>query len=34
MPSFDEIKKSLDFGLELFNKVCKILKIDEKEVEF
>jgi len=34
MPSNDEIKKSLDFGLELFDRVCKILNIDKKEVEF
>jgi HEPN domain-containing protein len=33
MPSRDEIKIVLDFTLELYDKVCGILNIDEKSVK-
>ena len=33
MPSYEELKNVIDFGEELFSKICKILDIDENEVK-
>ena len=33
MPSRDEIKEVLDFAMKLFDNVCQILNIDQKEVK-
>ena len=33
MPTYEELKEAIDFGDELFSKICKILDIDENEVK-
>ncbi len=34
LPSFEEIKTVLEFSVELFTKVCKILNIEEQKVKY
>jgi len=34
LPSFEEIEKSLDFSLNLFDRVCSLLNIQKSEVEY
>jgi HEPN domain-containing protein len=34
LPSFEEIEKSLDFSLNLFDRVCDLLNIQKSEVEY
>ena len=33
MPTYEELKEVIDFGKELFSKICKILDINESEVK-
>ena len=33
MPTYEELKEAIDFGDELFSKICKILDIDENKVK-
>jgi len=33
LPQEDEVKEVLDFAKKLFDKVCQILVIDQKEIE-
>jgi len=34
LPSFEEIEKSLNFSLKLFDRVCSLLNIQKSEVEY